>query len=146
MKPTYNTKMGKESGGHASRRALGGAVLFLLFVLSVPFQPVYAQSSSGSQVYLAGSENSALNRRMITLLREALGSTVNIRSFSSGQTSQDKTTPVITLGPEAFTRVRQENRDVPILALLVDQSFISGYAGRSEGSVSGILYNPPLIR
>ena len=146
MKPTYNTKMGKESGGHASRRALGGAVLFLLFVLSVPFQPVYAQSSSGSQVYLAGSENSALNRRMITLLREALGSTVNIRSFSSGQTSQDNTTPVITLGPKAFTRVRQENRHVPILALLVDQSFISGYAGRSEGSVSGILYNPPLIR
>lgn len=146
MKPTYNTKVGKESGGHASRRVMGGVLLFLLFVLSVPFQPIYAQSASDSQVYLAGSENSALNRRMLTLLGEALGSTVDIQSFSRGQTSQDKTTPVITLGPEAFTRVRQENRDVPILALLVDQSFISGYAERSEGEVSGILYNPPLIR
>ena len=146
MKPTYNTKVGKESGGHASRRVLGGVLLFLLFVLSVPFQPIYAQSASDSQVYLAGSENSALNRRMLTLLGEALGSTVDIQSFSRGQASQDKTTPVITLGPEAFTRVRQENRDVPILALLVDQSFISGYAERSEGEVSGILYNPPLIR
>lgn len=146
MKPTYNTKVGKESGGHSSRRVLGGVLLFLLFVLSVPFQPIYAQSASDSQVYLAGSENSALNRRMLTLLGEALGSTVDIQSLSRGQTSQDKTTPVITLGPEAFTRVRQENRDVPILALLVDQSFISGYAERSEGEVSGILYNPPLIR
>jgi len=146
MKPTYNTKVGNESGGHASRCVLASAVLFLLFVLSMPLQPVYAQSSSGTQVYLAGSENAALNRRMLSLLKEALGSGINIRSFNSGQASQDKTTPVITLGPEAFTRVRQGNRDVPILALLVDQSFIKGYAERSEGSVSGILYNPPLIR
>ena len=145
MKPTYNTKVGKEPSGHA-RRALGGAVLTLLAVLSVSFQPAYAQPTSASQVYLVGSENSALNRRMLTLLEEALGSAVNIRSFDSGQTSQDNTTPVIALGPKAFSRVRQENRHVPILALLVDQSFISGYAGRSEGSVSGILYNPPLIR
>ena len=84
-------------------------------------------------VYLAGSENSALNRRMLSLLEEALGNNATIRSFRSGQTSQDNTTPVITLGPKAFTRVRQENRNVPILALLVDQSFIDGYAGRSEG-------------
>ncbi|EDM49235.1 ABC transporter substrate-binding protein [Marinobacter algicola] len=146
MKPTYNTKVGRKPGGHASRRVLASAVLLLFFVLSVPYQSVFAQSSSGPQVYLAGSGNSALNRRMLSLLEETLGSDVNIRSFHSGQTALDNTTPVITLGPEAFTRVRQENRDVPILALLVDQSFISGYSERSEGSVSGILYNPPLIR
>lgn len=146
MKPTHNTKIGRDTSGDASRRALVSAVLFLLVVLSLSFQPVRAQSTSDSQVYLAGSENSALNRRMRSLLQEALGSTATIRSLSSGQTSQDNTTPVITLGPKAFTRVRQENRHVPILALLVDQSFIDGYAERSAGSVSGILYNPPLIR
>ncbi|PXX92032.1 ABC transporter substrate-binding protein [Marinobacter vulgaris] len=105
-----------------------------------------AQSAGGSLVYLAGSENSALNRRMRSLLDDALGSTTVIRSFQPGQTSQDATTPVIALGPEAFTRVRQENRNVPILALLVDQTFIDGYAERSGGSVSGILYDPPLLR
>lgn len=118
----------------------------LLLIAVLPVQPVLAQSSSGSLVYLAGSENSALNRRMLSLLEDALGDTTIIRAFSSGQTSQDKSTPVITLGAEAFTRVRQENREVPILALLIDQSFIEGYAERSEGSVSGILYNPPLLR
>ncbi len=121
-------------------------VLALFLVVIHPFQPAAAQSSGRPLIYLAGSENSSLNRRMLSLLEDALGSTAVIRSFSPGQTSQDPTTPVIALGPEAFTRVRQENRNVPILALLVDQSFIEGYAERSDGSVSGILYNPPLLR
>lgn len=146
MKSTYSNKLGTNTGGHFVQRTLASAAWFLLVVLITSFQPIYAQSASGSLVYLAGSENSALNRRMLSLLEEALGDDTIIRSFRSGQTSQDNSTPVITLGPEAFTRVRQENRDVPILALLVDQSFISGYAERSEGTVSGILYNPPLIR
>lgn len=121
-------------------------LLALLVVIMPVFSPLAAQPDTGSLVYLAGSDNSALNRRMRSLLQESLGSKTVIRSFSRGQTSQDSNTPVITLGPEAFTRVRQENRNVPILALLVDESFISGYAERSGGSVSGILYNPPLIR
>lgn len=122
-------------------------ILFALLVVVLPMlQPASAQSGSGSLVYLAGSDNSSLNRRMRTLLEESLGDRTVIRAFSPGQTSQDSTTPVIALGPEAFARVRQENRKVPILALLVDQSFIDGYAERSGGSVSGVLYNPPLVR
>ncbi|MFN2360652.1 MAG: ABC transporter substrate-binding protein [Marinobacter sp.] len=121
-------------------------ILALFLVITCTSQQVAAQSSAGSLVYLAGSGNSALNRRMLSLLEESLGSSTVIRSFSAGQTSQDTTTPVIALGPEAFARVRQENKNVPILALLVDQSFIDGYAERSGGSVSGILYNPPLLR
>lgn len=98
MKPTYNTKMGKESGGHASRRALGGAVLFLLFVLSVPFQPVYAQSSSGSQVYLAGSENSALNRRMITLLRRRWAAPSTFAPSAAARRLRTKPRPLLRSG------------------------------------------------
>ncbi|NMT64942.1 ABC transporter substrate-binding protein [Marinobacter orientalis] len=109
-------------------------------------QAAAAQSATGSLVYLAGSDNSALNRRLRSLLEDALGSTTVIRSFSDGQTSRDSATPVIALGPEAFTRVRQDNRNAPVLALLVDRTFIDGYAERSGGSVSGILYDPPLLR
>lgn len=118
--------------------------LFLVFAQSL--HPAAAQDTEKSLVYLAGSENSALNRRMLSLLEDALGSTMVVRSFSREQTSEDTETPVIALGPEAFTRVRQENRDAPVLALLVEESFIDGYAERSGGSVSGILYNPPLLR
>lgn len=121
-------------------------LLALLLVIMPSHKAVAAQSGSDSLVYLAGSDNSALNRRMHSLLEESLGSTTVIRRFSYGQTSQDSTTPVIALGPEAFARVRQENKKVPILGLLVDQSFIDGYAKRSGGLVSGILYDPPLIR
>lgn len=144
MKAAQNPNIPAKTGSPVTRWHLVVLALFLVVIQS--FHPVTAQSTTGSLVYLAGSDNSALNRRMLSLLEEAMGSTTIIRSFSRGQTSQDSTTPVIALGPEAFTRVRQENRNVPILALLVDQPFIDGYAERSEGSVSGVLYDPPLLR
>ncbi|MEP1214845.1 MAG: ABC transporter substrate-binding protein [Marinobacter sp.] len=144
MKATKHPNIPARTGTSASSWSL--VVLALFLVVSQSLHPAAAQSADGSLVYLAGSENSALNRRMLSLLEEALGSATIVRSFSAGQTSQDTKTPVIALGPEAFTRVRQEDKSVPILALLVDESFIDGYAERSDGSVSGILYNPPLLR
>lgn len=144
MNATENPNIPATNGSPATRWRL--VILALLLIVIQSPLPVAAQSSEGSLVYIAGSENSTLNRRMLSLLEEALGSSTIIRSFSPGQTSQDSTTPVIALGPSAFSRVRQENRNVPILALLVEQSFIDGYAEQAGGSVSGILYNPPLIR
>lgn len=144
MKDTNHPNNPARTGSPALRWLL--VILALFLVVTQSLHSAAAQSADGSLVYLAGSENSALNRRMLSLLEDALGSTTVVRSFSPGQTSQDKETPVIALGPEAFTRVRQEDRNVPVLALLVDESFIDGYAERSGGSVSGILYNPPLLR
>lgn len=144
MKATESPNIAARTGSPTTRWYL--VILALFLVITQSLHPVAAQPLKGSLVYLAGSENSALNRRMRSLLEDAVGSSTVIRSFSSGQTSQDKTTPVIALGPEAFARVRQEDKNVPILALLVDEPFIDGYAERSGGSVSGILYNPPLLR
>lgn len=144
MNATESPNIPARAGSPATRWRLVALGLFLVIIQSL--HPLAAQPTGGSLVYLAGSENVALNRRMLSLLEEALGSDTIIRSFSPGQTSQDSASPVIALGPGAFTRVRQENKDVPILALLVDRSFIDGYAERSGGSLSGILYDPPLIR
>lgn len=144
MKATEQQSIPAKSASFATR--WHSLILALFLVFSQSLQMASAQSSAGSLVYLAGSENSALNRRMLSLLEDAFGSTTVIRSFSRGQTAQDSTTPVIALGPEAFALVRQEDKSVPILALLVDEPFIDGYAERSDGRVSGILYNPPLLR
>lgn len=144
MNTTENSNITAKTGSLVASWRL--VILALFLIVTSLSNPVAAQPTEGSLVYLAGSENSALNRRMLSLLEEALGNGTIIRTFSPGQTSLDSTTPVIALGPSAFTRVRQENRNVPILALLVEQSFIDGYVERAGGSVSGILYNPPLIR
>ena len=144
MKDTKHPNIPATPGSLATSWPLVLLALFLVVIQSL--HPAAAQSTEGSLVYLAGSENSALNRRMLSLLEVTLGPSTTIRSFSRGQTSQDTETPVIALGPEAFTRVRQEDRNVPVLALLVDEAFIDGYVERSGGSVSGILYNPPLLR
>ena len=144
MKDSSSPNIPANTGSSVTRWSL--VVLALFLVVAQSFHPAMAESADESLVYLAGSGNSALNRRMLSLLEESLGSTTVLRTFNPGQTSLDKDTPVIALGPGAFTRVRQENRNVPVLALLVDESFIDGYVERSGGSVSGILYNPPLIR
>ncbi|MEX2475996.1 ABC transporter substrate-binding protein [Marinobacter sp.] len=109
---------------------------------------VFAQDDvPRTTIYVAGPENNpTLTQHMTGLLAKALGQGVSLRPFESGQTSQDSDSLAITLGPEAFTQVRQESRSVPILALMVDSAFIEGYFGRSEGRVGAVLYSPPLIR
>jgi ABC-type uncharacterized transport system substrate-binding protein len=108
---------------------------------------VFAQEAPQTVAYLAGSErNSALTSHMMNLLTDALGDDAEIRRFQPGQTSQSDGSVIITLGPEAFTLVRQESRTAPILALLVDEPFIAGYAERSAGDIGAVLYNSPLIR
>ncbi|MEQ9547578.1 MAG: ABC transporter substrate-binding protein [Marinobacter sp.] len=84
---------------------------------------------------------------MTSLLRDELGDAFSLRPFKPGQTSQDDNSLIVTLGPEALTLVRQESRNVPILALLVDKPFINGYTNQAEEQHLGaIFYAPPLIR
>ncbi len=108
---------------------------------------VFAQDEPATQVYVAGSsKNAALTSHMINLLADELGDGAEVRLFQPGQTSQHDDGVIITLGPEAFTQVRQESRTAPILALLVEKPFIAGYAERSAGDIGAVFYNSPLIR
>lgn len=127
------------------------ALILALFLTGLLVSPATSaqeafSKSNTSLVYVADSANQRLNLRLRELLAEAFGGSVKIRSFVSGQTSQDAQTPVIAIGPGAFNRVRQENKQVPLLGLLVDQSFVTESTDQSARTTSAVLSDPPLMR
>lgn len=122
------------------RRAVA-TLLGLVFVVSA-----YGQETQGRLVYFAGSGNIALDQHVQTLLADQLKSDITLTPISSDQIPMVENTPVISIGPAAFSRVRQANRSIPILAMLVNKSFIDGFAARSPGQISGVLYDVPLLR
>ena len=83
---------------------------------------------------------------MRELLTEALGSAIALRPFTPGQTSQDSESPVITIGPGAFNRIREENANVPVLGLLADEAYTQSANTSPSPRVSAILSDTPLIR
>lgn len=105
-----------------------------------------AQESQGRTVYFAGSGNAPLDQHLIQLLEGALKPSTSLIKVTDDQLATLDTGPIITVGPAAFSRTRQANRSAPILAMLVDKSFISGFAERSPGQITGVLYDVPLIR
>jgi ABC-type uncharacterized transport system substrate-binding protein len=105
-----------------------------------------AQESQGRVVYFAGSGNAPLDQHLIRLLRGELAPTTSLIEITDDQLATLDAGPIISVGPAAFSRVRQANRSAPILAMLVDKSFISGFAERSPGRITGVHYNVPLIR
>ncbi|AOY90179.1 ABC transporter substrate-binding protein [Marinobacter salinus] len=106
----------------------------------------YSQETRDSTVYVAGSGNTSLDQHLLSLLQQQLGENANLIPVSDDQVAMIRDTPIVTIGPSAFSRVRQANRDAPILAMLVKKDFIDGFASRSPGQVSGIFYDVPLIR
>ncbi|MBW4933087.1 ABC transporter substrate-binding protein [Marinobacter sp. F4206] len=107
---------------------------------------VNAQEASNRTVYLAGSGNTALDQHVQALLEERLGDNVGLATISDEQIPMVEDTPVVAIGPSAFSRVRQANRSAPILAMLVEKSFIDGFAAMAPGQISGVLYDVPLLR
>lgn len=106
----------------------------------------HAQDSANQTVYLAGSGNTALDQHIGSLLQDRLGDGVTLLPISDDQIPLIENTPVVSVGPAAFSRVRQANRSTPILAMLVQQSFIDGFAELAPGQISGVLYDVPLLR
>jgi hypothetical protein len=105
-----------------------------------------AQESPARTVYFAGSGNAPLDQHLAQLLKGELEPAISLIEVSDDQLATLDTGPVITVGPAAFSRARQANRSAHILAMLVDKSFISGFAERSPGQITGVPYDVPLIR
>ncbi|MEQ5815283.1 ABC transporter substrate-binding protein [Marinobacter sp. NFXS11] len=105
-----------------------------------------AQEATARVVYFVGSGNAPLDQHLIELLKRQLGPTTSLTEVSDDQLSTLENSPIITVGPAAFSRARQANRSAAILAMLVDRSFISAFAERSPGQISAVLYDVPLIR
>lgn len=105
-----------------------------------------AQETAERIVYIAGSGNTALDQHIQALLEERLGDNVSILPIADEQIPMVQNSPVVSIGPSAFSRVRQADRSAPILAMLVEKSFIDGYAEIAPGQISGVFYDVPLLR
>lgn len=132
---------------YSGRMPVRVTICLVLLVLMATWRPALSEPEPATAIYVAGANtNAALTKHMTGLLSDALGDRFSLRPFKPGQTSQDDNSIVITLGPEAFSFVHQESRNVPILALLVNQHFVQGYSVDTEAHLGAILYAPPLIR
>lgn len=133
-------------------RAVLFAVISAIALYSVPVSPnVHAQvppqpDTAQSLVYVADSDNESLNTRMRTLLQASFGGDVTLKSFTAGQAHQDGYSPVIALGPRAFETVKSENRNLPLLALFVDQTVVSASRSHPDANLSAVLNDPVLER
>jgi ABC-type uncharacterized transport system substrate-binding protein len=123
------------------------AALILLAVGAcyVHAQPDTAVDQSGPLVYLATSGRPALDNQVNELLSEQLGPNAIIRPFEAGRTSQDPDTPVVTIGSEALSKVRQESRHVPVISLLAKPTLLDSWANRPDTNVTGIYRGAPLF-
>ena len=129
---------------HTTRDTFRGAVwalLGLVFMMSA-----YGQETQNRLVYVVGSGNTALDQHVQNLLTDQLKSDITLTPISQDQIPMIKNTPIIAIGPAAFSRVRQANRSIPVLAMLVNKSFIDVFAARNPGQISGVLYDVPLLR
>lgn len=117
-----------------------------VLLLALASTALTAQDIEPKTVYLVGSGNDSLDQHIENLLNEQLPSEVTLHPVSRDQVGALGAAPVITVGPTAFTEVRQENPDVPVIAMLTEKNFLDDYAARSPGQVSGVFYDVPLIR
>ncbi len=139
MKRIVQLQQVNNQNSRARNRSSLYGLLFLLFSTLA-----WCQESGPRTVYLAGSGNSALDQHMTQLLGGALGENIVVRPLTNGQTATPDDNPIVTIGPSAFSRVRQANRRAPILAMLVERPFIKDYALRSPGQISAVYYDVPL--
>jgi ABC-type uncharacterized transport system substrate-binding protein len=114
----------------------------MLFLMS----SAHSGDATSRVVYVAGSGSAPLDRHLTSLLQKQLGDDISLVALPNGQAAPSRNTPIISIGPSAFTRVRQANRSASILAMLVDRSFISAFAERAPGQITGVYYDVPLLR
>jgi len=96
---------------------------------------------------VAGSGNSALDKHVIRLIEERIEDAATLRVVPSDslRTTEDES-PVVAIGPSAFSRVREADRSANVLAVLVEKNFIDGYINRFPGQIGAVYYDVPLLR
>lgn len=140
----------KRSPRPINQRGFVTALLIILVLLSQA-APAWSAGNPSyfpeytTSLYIAGSGNAAFNLRFEDLLKQQLGPTVRVDTYSQEKSAAHPETLVITLGSHALNRVQQQQPRPPTLALMVDNRQFAPYQGRSGASVSAIFYNPPLL-
>ncbi|WP_227663282.1 hypothetical protein [Marinobacter halophilus] len=127
-------------------RSFTTALVCFLFWLWPSASIAQSHQTASPVIYIVGSGNDALDRHVTGLLADQLGDEATLMPIRDDQSMIGTDSPVVTIGPVAFSKIRQMNRDAPILALMVEKTFIQGYANRSPGQVSAIYYDVPLVR
>lgn len=107
---------------------------------------VLAQNNHRSIVYLAGSGNIPLDQHIKSLLESYLEKQIELVLISDEQPGLAEDAPIVTIGPSTFSRIREANRQSPVLALLVGQHFLEGVSHDAPGSISGIYQGTPLLQ
>lgn len=127
-------------------RWAAATLLPTLIVATILVGTASAQDNERAPVYLAGSGNVTLDEHIQSLLEKYLGSQRDLVLVSDKQAALIDNAPIVTIGPGAFSRIRQANRNAPVLAMLAAQDFLKGFATRSPGQISGVYYDIPLLR
>lgn len=132
----------------AIKSLVATALLCSLITLSVvsTTPPAQADESNSSTVYLAGSGNPALDHHLKDLLEQHFEPQNELVLLSDGPAALIHNAPIVTLGPSAFSRIRQTYREASVLALLVEPGFLESFARSSGSQVSGIYHGAPLLR
>ncbi|WP_227519532.1 ABC transporter substrate-binding protein [Marinobacter sp. ANT_B65] len=120
--------------------------MLIVAAILVGTSPAQARDTDHLPVYLAGSGNVTLDKHIQNLLKQNLGSQRDLILVSDKQAATIKNEPIVTIGPGAFSRIRQVNRKAAVLAMLTGQDFLNGFANRSSGRISGVYYDVPLLR
>lgn len=126
---------------------LRSVLRILLAVCTILFASMaFASDGTVRTVYIAGSGNPGLDQHLSQLLKSQFDEHTVLLPVSDDRLPAIQDAPVIAIGPSAFSRVRQANRNIPILAMLVEKELVDSFAERSPGQISAVLYDVPLLR
>ncbi|WP_239985832.1 ABC transporter substrate-binding protein [Marinobacter salexigens] len=119
---------------------------FITIIMLVAPLAVLAEHNGKSPVYLVGSGNRPLDDHMRTLLEKELENPKDLTVITAEQAVLADGGPIVTIGPAAFSRIRQANRNASVLALLVEPDFLEPFARHSSGQISGVYHGASLLR
>jgi ABC-type uncharacterized transport system substrate-binding protein len=118
------------------------SLLVLLWLPALTF----GQSAGATDVYVAGSGNDALDQYVIRQIKQNVGPAFNLTPLSSRKNLPGNHAPVLAIGPQAFSRVLQQDAKQPVLALLVKKSLVKEYEEKPGSQIGAVYKDVPLIR